>query len=149
MFIAETRKRAQRLISARLVRPSRNLAQLGGGVGGHCPDGDDRGGSAFAGGVSGYFGVPDHLYQPIRGLGNRCWRSPKFTHTGLPPKKRGTLHYERISTIVNIAVEVPARTDRAAASASIASDLPLLRRERRSPRSRLNDSMPAALQVTG
>ena len=71
VFIAETRKRAQRLMSARLVSPSRNLAQLGGGVDGHCPDGDDRGGSAFAGGVSGYFGVADHLYQPIRGLGNR------------------------------------------------------------------------------
>jgi hypothetical protein len=29
------------------------------------------GGSAFAGGVWGYFGLADHLYQPIRGLGNR------------------------------------------------------------------------------
>ena len=33
-----------------------------------------------------------------------------------------------------IVVEVPARIDRAAASASRTSDLPLLRRERRSPR---------------
>ena len=67
MFIAETRKRAKRLMSARLVSPSRNLAQLGGSVDGHCPDGDDRGGSAFVGGVSGYFGLAYHLYQPIRG----------------------------------------------------------------------------------
>ena len=38
------------------------------------------------------------------------------------------------SAVLGIAVEVPVRTDRAAASASIASDLPLLRLERRSPR---------------
>ena len=64
-----------------------------------------------------------------------------------------TLTWRIISTspsaVLGIAVEVRARTDRAAASASIASDLPLLRRDRRSPRSRLNDPMPAPSQVAG
>ena len=63
-----------------------------------------------------------------------------------------TLGWRIISTspsaVLGIAVKVPARTDRAAASASMASDLPLLRRERRSARSRLNDSMPAASHLT-
>ena len=59
---------------------------------------------------------------------------------------RATLSWRMISTapsaVLGIAVDWPASTDRAAASASIVSDLPAARRKRRSPRFTSRDTMP-------
>lgn len=102
LSIADTRKRAQRLMSARLVSPSRDSRNSAGAL------------------TIRVLRVMIAEVRPLRAV------------------SRATLTWRIISAspsaVLGTAVEVPARTDRATASVSIASDLPLLRLERRSPR---------------
>ena len=102
LFIVEIRKRAQRLMSARLDSPSRDSRNSAG---------------AFTTSALRVVIAEVRPLQPVS-LATLTWRIISTSP----------------SAVLGIAVEIPPRTDRAAASASIASDLPLLRRDRRSPR---------------